>query len=77
MALSDALCYHILGVTDSSGIRFYYTSTPREHDAGIMFLGHSVTSLMIVPPGAPNYMIGGICTANCTESVRRIIVTIG
>ena len=63
-----------LGMIDSSGMRFYYTSTPREHDAGIMFLGHDVRPLMIVPPGAPNYMIGGICTANCTESVCRMII---
>ena len=63
-----------LGKIDSSGMRFYYTSTPREHDAGIMFLGHDVTSRMIVPPGAPNYMIGGICTANCTESVCTMII---
>ena len=61
---------HVLGVIDSSGMRFYYTSTPREHDAGVMFLGHDVNRLMIVPPGAPNYTIASVCSANCTQSVR-------
>ena len=73
--------YHILmysngvhaGVTDSSGMRFYYSDTSREHDAGIIFLGHDVTSLMVVPPGASNYTIGGVCTANCTKSVCKFV----
>ena len=61
------------GVTDSSGMRFYYSNTPREHDAGIMFLGHDVTPFMVVPPGAPSYTIGSICTANCTKSVCKFV----
>ena len=61
------------GVMDSSGMRFYYSSTSREHDAGIMFLGHDVTSYMVIPPGTSNYTIGGICTANCTKSVCRFV----
>ena len=53
-------------------MRFYYTSIPREHDAGIMFLGHGVNPVMIIPPGAPNYTIGSICTADCTRNVCKI-----
>ena len=63
----------LAGIMDSSGMRFYYSSTSREHDAGIMFLGHDVTSYMVIPPGTSNYTIGGICTANCTKSVCRFV----
>ena len=58
-----------IGITDSSGMRLYYSSTPRKHDAGVMFLGHEVNKQMIIPPGAPKYTIGSICLANCTENV--------
>ena len=57
------------GVVDSSGMRFYYSSIPREHDAGILTVGHHITPFMIIPPGAPKYTIGAVCPANCTESV--------
>ena len=58
---------------DSSGIRFFYVSTPREHDAGVLFMGHSVVPIMIIPPGADNYTISGICGAQCTERVCDIM----
>ena len=54
---------------DSSGMRFYYSSTAREHDAGIMYLGHEINTAMIILPGTPNYTIAGVCSADCTKSV--------
>ena len=50
-------------------MRYYYTSVPREHDAGILFLGHAVSPYMVVPPKTLNYTIGGVCTSNCTKTV--------
>ena len=59
----------IIGVIDNSGMRFYYTSTRREHDAGLLALGNSVPGLMIIPPNATNYTIAGLCTSKCTKEV--------
>ena len=57
------------GVIDSSGLRFFYTNEAREHDAGILFLGHFVTPFMAIPPRTANYPIAGICSADCTSAV--------
>ena len=56
-------------VTDSSGLRFFYVREPREHDAGVLYIGHSVFPTMIIPPGTDNYTISGVCGAQCTERV--------
>jgi len=58
-------------VIDNSGIQFFYTSTPRQHDAGILTLGHTVNRLMIVPPNAGSYSIVGKCSAECTNQVWK------
>ena len=60
---------YIIDVIDSSGIRFFYVSEPREHDAGVLYLGHSVFPTMIIPPDVDNYTISGVCGAQCTERV--------
>lgn len=54
------------GVLDSSGIEFFYTSTPRQDDAGILFLGHTVVYTMVIPPNAADYSILGVCSPTCT-----------
>ena len=64
--------YHTTGVFDSSGMRFFYTSTRRQHDAGMVGLGHYVTPDMLIPPGAINYTISGLCTSTCT---KKVVVT--
>ena len=59
------------GGIDSSGIEFFYTSTPRQHDAGILSLGHRVNRFMIIPPNAGSYSIMGKCSAECTSQVWK------
>ena len=61
---------HFAGVADSSGFRFYY-ATEVEHSAGIMIVGHVVTSAMIVPPSPTGYITSGICTPSCTSEVKN------
>ncbi|XP_019856277.1 PREDICTED: DBH-like monooxygenase protein 1 [Amphimedon queenslandica] len=56
------------GVIDSSGMTFYYIDTPREHNAGILQVGHAVNQYMIIPPKARNYTIYGFCSSTCTEN---------
>ena len=59
-----------LGIVDSSGLTFTYLETPREHNAGILFMGHSVIETMIIPPNVANYTISAFCSENCTTQVH-------
>ena len=63
----------LAGTLDSSGMRFWYTSTPREHDAGIMTVGHNVQPLMVIPPNAPNFTVTGFMDSQCTQNVSIIV----
>ena len=62
------------GVIDSSGISFFYIDTPREHDAGILILGHSVSGIMMIPPGSTNYTTPGFCFSECTNQVGTMYI---
>ena len=59
---------------DSSGMTFYYIDTPREHNAGILQVGHVVNEFMIIPPKARNYTIYSFCSSNCTEVFYALIL---
>jgi len=58
------------GVFDSSGLRFHYTATPPREEAGILTVGHSVVSNMVVPPQADSYIVQGLCPGSCTAKVH-------
>ncbi len=62
----------MLGVLDSSGLEFFYSSNPPAVEAGILALGHLVTSNMVIPPKADNYVIESVCPAACTQNVSAI-----
>jgi hypothetical protein len=55
------------GTLDSSGMRIWYTKTPREHDAGILTVGHLVTPLQVIPPNSKNFVNIGLMPAECTN----------
>ena len=69
----DKLSLNVAGVIDNSGIEFFYTSTPRQHDAGILTVGHAVDREMIIPPNTASYYIVGECSADCTKRVCCIL----
>ena len=60
------------GVVDSSGIRVWYTDTSREHDAGILLIGHHTVPLMVIPPNAKNFTVTGFINEDCTNRVSRV-----
>ena len=60
-----------LGVQDSSGMVFTYTPTRREHDAGILSMGHLVTQGHIIPPNAEGFTSYGVCPSDCTQQVSK------
>ena len=61
-----------VGVMDSSGVEFFYTSEPREHEAGILNLGYNVNRLMVIPPNTPRYDVIGYCDPQCTSRVSGL-----
>ncbi|XP_018419215.1 PREDICTED: dopamine beta-hydroxylase [Nanorana parkeri] len=56
------------GLSDSSGIRLYYTPSLRKFDAGIMELGLVYTPVMAIPPRQKSFQLTGYCTDKCTET---------
>uniref|UniRef100_A0A1X7UIG5 DOMON domain-containing protein n=1 Tax=Amphimedon queenslandica TaxID=400682 RepID=A0A1X7UIG5_AMPQE len=58
----------VSGITDSSGIVFTYIDTRRQYDAGILFLGHAVAPVMIIPPNTNNFKTIGLCSGPCTKT---------
>ena len=69
-------CEFLAGTIDSSGMRIWYTDTPREHEAGILEVGYSVTPVMIVPPNTKNFTITGLVDDECTNRVSYNIIYI-
>ena len=63
----------LLALSDSSGIEFTYTSTPRRYNAGILYLGHTLYHNMVIPPGAVNFTVLGLCSGTCTKNVSKMI----
>ncbi|XP_036003327.1 DBH-like monooxygenase protein 2 homolog [Fundulus heteroclitus] len=54
------------GITDSSGLRLYYTDQLRQHDVGILTTGVFPVSRMPykIPPEAPQFHTYGICNTS-------------
>ncbi len=55
-------------ISDSSGMKFFYTSTERTFSSGFLFLGHDVQPSMIIPPGVQDYRVFGECSSDCTSA---------
>ncbi|XP_017756157.1 PREDICTED: MOXD1 homolog 2-like [Eufriesea mexicana] len=53
-------------ITDSSGLRLYYTDRLRTHDAGILSIGIDPNWRHIIPPGQPEVVSEGHCISDCT-----------
>ena len=53
-------------MTDSSGLRLYYTERLRTHDAGILSVGIDPNWRHIIPPGQREVVSEGHCVADCT-----------
>ncbi|XP_052390510.1 DBH-like monooxygenase protein 2 homolog isoform X1 [Carassius gibelio] len=49
------------GRVDNSGLRFYYTSELRQHDAAVLMTGLAVTPGYAIPPKAKSFLTYGLC----------------
>jgi len=56
-----------LEITDSSGMKFWHTSTLREYDAGIFPFGQITSSVFVIPPQQPAYTMDAWCPSECTQ----------
>jgi len=54
-------------VTDSSGLRLFYTPSLRPHDAGVLSVGLDPNWRHIIPPGRAAVVSEGHCISNCTK----------
>lgn len=52
---------------DSSGLRIYFTSALRKHDAGILSVGLDPNWRHIIPPGQERVVSEGHCIEECTQ----------
>lgn len=59
----------MVGIIDSSGIRFHVSSILREMDAGVLELGLEYTDKMIIPPKQSSFSLSGYCVTECTAVV--------
>ena len=63
------LLHWFAGATDSSGLKFTYTSEPQRHRAGILTVGYTSNNQLIIPPGRDNHIINSLCPGRCTQKV--------
>ncbi|KAI9559612.1 hypothetical protein GHT06_013617 [Daphnia sinensis] len=55
------------GIVDHSGLRLFYTSQLRHHDAGVLSVGIDPNWKHIVPPGQRRVVSEAHCVADCTQ----------
>ena len=53
---------------------FHYSRVVPKHKAGVIAVGHHVTSNMLIPPQAGTYEVDGYCHGNCTKLVSQLFV---
>lgn len=65
--MTDLSTLHNDGMVDNSGLRIYYTSKLRQHDAGILSVGMQPNWRHIIPPGQESVVSEGHCVEECTK----------
>ncbi|XP_065112368.1 DBH-like monooxygenase protein 2 homolog [Paramisgurnus dabryanus] len=60
---------HTAGRVDSSGLRFYYTSELRQHDAAALMTGLAVAPGYAIPPQAKSFLTYGLCDTTLIPQV--------
>lgn len=51
---------------DSSGMRIFYTTSLRQHDAGTLWVGQM---FLEIPPHTPEIDVEGVCSSECTAKI--------
>jgi len=53
-------------IVDSSGVKLYYTATPRKYNAGVLTLGDPTISALPIPAGVSSWDFQSECPSECT-----------
>jgi len=70
--------FNLAAVRDSSGLRLTYTSQIRTYDAGMLEVGHDVSTYRhVVPPNAETYLNTGECMSECIGQVSVKKTSVG
>ncbi|XP_078510093.1 DBH-like monooxygenase protein 2 [Lissotriton helveticus] len=62
------------GLTDSSGIRLFYTPLLREHDAGVLTTGIIPQAFSFIPPGAESFNLYSLCKTDIFNQVTDQVI---
>ncbi|XP_030626622.1 DBH-like monooxygenase protein 2 homolog [Chanos chanos] len=57
------------GRVDNSGLRFFYTSELRQHDAGVFTTGLTVSPVYAIPPTASRFHTFGLCDTSLIKQI--------
>ncbi len=57
------------GVIDNSGFEFFYVNDEPENRAGLLTLGQRISSSLVIPPQADNFVVNALCPGICTQKV--------
>uniref|UniRef100_A0A8C2HF35 Monooxygenase, DBH-like 1, like n=1 Tax=Cyprinus carpio TaxID=7962 RepID=A0A8C2HF35_CYPCA len=60
------------GRVDNSGLRFYYTSELRQHDAAVLMTGLALAPWYAIPPKAKSFLTYGMCD---TAYIPKVLET--
>uniref|UniRef100_A0A8C2DCP4 Monooxygenase, DBH-like 1, like n=1 Tax=Cyprinus carpio TaxID=7962 RepID=A0A8C2DCP4_CYPCA len=60
------------GRVDNSGLRFYYTSELRQHDAAVLMTGLALAPWYAIPPKAKSFLTYGMCD---TAYIPKVLKT--
>ncbi|XP_058462666.1 MOXD1 homolog 2-like [Malaya genurostris] len=66
-APADAASTKSKVMVDNSGLKIYYTSALRNHDAGVLSVGMDPNWRHIIPPGQDHVVSEGHCVGECTQ----------
>ncbi|CAG7729787.1 unnamed protein product, partial [Allacma fusca] len=55
------------GVQYETGLEIYTTSALRDHEAGVLSIGHEVRFTLTIPPATSDFTVVGHCSSACTK----------
>lgn len=61
-------------IIDGSGLKVIYTEKLRKHDSGILQVGISDISDVVIPPKQSDLILNGFCVSKCSEKLEEIHV---
>ena len=61
------------GITDNSGMEFFYTKQKPKHLAGTLTVSFGAIPALIIPPNAEDFTVRTTCASSCTNAVNSCL----